>query len=39
MSTESDKTPLGEEIPENQDPVTYRLGWFFWEMTMDILRL
>ena len=29
MSTESDKTPLGEEIPENQDPVTYRLGWFF----------
>lgn len=29
MSTESDKTPLGEEIPEDQDPVTYRLGWFF----------
>lgn len=29
MSTESDKTSLGEEIPEDQDPVTYRLGWFF----------
>lgn len=29
MSTESDKTPLGEEIAEDEDPVTYRLGWFF----------
>lgn len=29
MSTESDKTPMGEDIAEDQDPVTYRLGWFF----------
>lgn len=31
MCTESDKTPLGEEIAEDKDSVTYRLGWFFLE--------
>lgn len=28
-SISSDKTELGEEIAEEDDPVTYRLGWFF----------
>lgn len=28
-SISSDKTELGEEIAEEDDPVTYRIGWFF----------
>lgn len=29
LSISSDKTELGEEIAEEDDPVTYRIGWFF----------
>lgn len=29
MSVELDRTELGEEIAQEDDPVTYRIGWFF----------